>query len=218
MPAREHFRFYASQFDTVELNNSFYRQPTRERFEAWAQSAPPGFLFAVKGSRFVSHVRRMAVAQESIDRVVDGARGLGPMLGPILFQFEDNFRRDLARLDAFLPMLPRTERFTLEFRHESWLQPSVYERLRRCGVALCIPDHPQMPQAFELTADFTYVRLHSSGPRIAYGPPRLRQWAERIEDWRGRGLDVHVYFNNDADAHAVRDARTLKELVGATSS
>lgn len=154
MPAREHFNFYAQHFDTVELNNSFYRQPARERFNAWAQQAPPGFLFAVKGSRYVSHVKRMAVEQKSIDMVVEPAEGLGDKLGPILFQFQGNFQLDLPRLDSFLSMLPARHRFTLEFRHESWLLQPVFELLRRRGIALCIPDHPRMPKSLETTGDF----------------------------------------------------------------
>src|SRR6266700_4068494 len=120
MPAREHFAFYAQHFNTVELNNSFYRQPPRERFEAWRQQAPPGFLFAVKGSRYVTHIKRLAVEKKSIDLVVDAALGLGEKLGPILFQLQANFHVDLERLERLIGMLPTDERFTLEFRNDSW--------------------------------------------------------------------------------------------------
>jgi uncharacterized protein YecE (DUF72 family) len=213
LPAREHFAFYAQYFDTVELNNSFYRQPPPERFVAWREQAPPGFLFAVKGSRYVTHVKRLAVEQKSIDLVVDSARGLGDRLGPILFQLQANFHIDFERLRRFLGMLPDDRRFTLEFRHESWLVPPVFDLLRSQRIALCIPDHPKLPKSLEITSDFTYVRMHFPPHGIGYGTRTLQPWAERVADWRSQGRDVFVYLNNDMDGHAVRDARTLKELL-----
>ena len=130
LPAREHFAFYARHFDTVELNNSFYRQPPPERFDAWRELAPAGFLFAVKGSRYVSHIKRLAVEQKSIDMVVEPAVRLGEKLGPILFQLQANFHLDLERLARFLAMLPDHPRFAFEFRHDSWLIPAVCDLLR----------------------------------------------------------------------------------------
>ena len=216
MPAREHFRFYAAEFDTVELNNSFYRQPPLERFQAWRLDAPPGFLFAVKGSRYISHVKRLLVEQESVGRVVDAASGLGDRLGPILFQFPRTFHADLDRLDRFLAMLPPGFRFSLEFRHDSWLNDQVFHRLRQREVALCVPDHPKMPQAFVTTAGFTYVRMHMGGRGIGYSASALRRWADRVLSWRGTGLDVFVYFNNDAEGYAIRNARSLLQLLAET--
>jgi uncharacterized protein YecE (DUF72 family) len=214
MPAREHFAYYAEHFDTVELNNSFYRQPPVERFVAWREQAPPGFLFAVKGSRYVTHIKRLAVEQSSVDMVVDSAKGLGDKLGPILFQLQANFHLDLERLERFVRMLPAGLRFTLEFRHDSWLIPPVCELLRRRGIALCIPDHPKMPNRLEVTSDFTYIRMHLPQEGLGYGKRLLQPWAERIRDWRDRSVDVFVYFNNDMEGHAVKDALTLKELTG----
>ena len=213
MPAREHFNFYARHFDTVELNNSFYRQPPRERFKTWSQQAPPGFLFAVKGSRYVSHIKRMAVEQKSIDMVVEPAEGLGDRLGPILFQFQGNFQLDQPRLESFLLMLPAGHRFTLEFRHESWLIQPVFELLRARRIALCIPDHPKMPQSLEITSDFTYVRFHLGASGIGYSRSALEKWAERVREWRASGLDVFLYFNNDMEGYAIKDAETLKAML-----
>src|SRR2546421_509353 len=218
MPARQHFAFYASHFDTVELNNSFYRQPPVDRFKAWGAQAPAGFLFAVKGSRYVSHIKRLVVEQKSIDLVVEPALGLGKKLGPILFQFQANFHRDLQRLERFVEMLPPTLRYTLEFRHDSWLVPDVCELLKRHRIALCIPDHPKMPKRFEITSDFTYVRMHLPRRGVGYGRRALEPWAERVLDWQRAGCDVFVYFNNDMEGHAVKDAATLKELVGPTGA
>ena len=214
MPAREHFNFYAQHFDTVELNNSFYRQPPRERFAAWAQQAPPNFLFAVKASRYVSHIKRMAVEQKSIDLVVEPAEALGTRLGPFLFQFQGNFQLDLPRLAAFLLMLPARHRHTLEFRHDSWLIPAVFDLLRQHRVALCIPDHPKMPQSLELTADFTYVRFHLGDRGIGYRRAALETWAERVRRWRQDGLDVFLYFNNDMEGHAIKDGHALQRMLG----
>jgi len=213
LPAREHFAFYAQHFNTVELNNSFYRQPPRERFEAWREQAPPGFLFAVKGSRYVTHIKRLAVEKRSIDLVVDAALGLGDKLGPILFQLQANFHLDLDRLGHFVAMLPKDVRFTLEFRHDSWLVPVVFELLRAHHIALTIPDHPKMPKSLEITSDFTYIRMHLPPEGLGYGRRALQPWADRVIDWRRGGLDVFVYFNNDMEGHAIKDAQTLMALI-----
>lgn len=217
LPAREHFAFYAGHFDTVELNNSFYRQPPRERFAAWRDQAPPGFVFAVKGSRYVTHIKRLAIEQKSIDIVVEPALGLGDKLGPILFQLQANFRLDLERLERFVAMLPKDLRFTLEFRHDSWLVPAAFELLRAHRIALCIPDHPKMPKSFEITSDFTYIRMHLPPRSLGYGERALQPWAQRILEWSGQSLDVFVYFNNDMEGNAINDARTLISLVAGIS-
>ena len=211
--AADQLAFYAAEFDTVELNNSFYRQPTPEQFEAWGRAVADGFLFAVKGSRYVTHLKRMAVEQESIDRVDDSARGLGDRLGPILFQFQANFHADLPRLEAFLPRLAPDVRYVLEFRHDSWFIPAVFDLLHRHHVALCIADSPNMPQSLELTADFVYVRFHHGPYGVGYATQTLEGWAERINGWRRKGLEIFAYFNNDADAWAIRNARTLRSLL-----
>jgi uncharacterized protein YecE (DUF72 family) len=213
LPAREHFAFYARHFNTVELNSSFYRQPTRERFVAWAEQAPPDFLFAVKGSRYVTHIKRLAVEPKSIELVVDAARGLGEKLGPILFQLQANFHLDLERLKRFVSLLSADARVTLEFRHDSWLVPAVFDLLRAHRIALCIPDHPKMPKSFEITSDFAYIRMHLPRQGLGYGKRALQPWADRVLEWTGQKLDVFVYFNNDLEGHAIKDARTLISLL-----
>ncbi|MEA2667664.1 MAG: hypothetical protein QOJ33_598 [Chloroflexota bacterium] len=213
LPAREQFAFYARHFNTVELNNSFYRQPTQERFIAWGEQAPPGFLFAVKGSRYITHIKRLVVGSKSIELVVDAARGLGDKLGPILFQLQSNFKLDLQRLERFVAVLPTDFRFTLEFRHDSWLVPAVFEVLRAHRIALCIPDHPKMPKSLEITSGFTYIRMHLPPSGLGYGEQALRPWADRVLEWRGHKLDVFVYFNNDMEGHAIKDAQTLTSLL-----
>jgi uncharacterized protein YecE (DUF72 family) len=217
LPARDQLAFYAQHFNTVELNNSFYRQPTRERFVAWAEQAPPGFLFAVKGSRYITHIKRLAVESKSIDLVVDAARGLGDKLGPILFQLQANFNLDLERLERFVDMLPVDLRFTIEFRHDSWLVPAVFDLLRAHRIALCIPDDPKMPKSFEITSDFTYIRMHLPPHGLGYGERALEPWARRGFEWTRQSLDVFVYFNNDMEGHAIKDARTLISMVAGIS-
>src|SRR3984893_3513564 len=213
LPARADFAYYAQRFSTVELNNSFYRQPSRERFEAWREQAPPGFLFAVKGSRYVSHIKRLSVEQKSIDLVVDAALGLGDKLGPILFQLQANLHLDLERFERFVGMLPTGTRFTLEFRHDSWLVPAVFDLLRAHRIALLSPDHPKMPKSLEITSDFIYIRMHLPPRGLGYGRSALEPWADRISEWKRQSLDVFVYFNNDMEGHAIKDAQTLISLV-----
>jgi len=217
LPARDQLAYYAQHFSTVELNNSFYRQPTRERFVAWGEQAPPGFLFAIKGSRYITHIKRLAVEPKSIDLVVDAARGLGDKLGPILFQLQANFHLDLERLKRFVDMLPVDQRFTIEFRHDSWLVPAVFDLLRAHRIALCIPDDPKMPKSFEITSDFTYIRMHLPRHGLGYGERALEPWARRVFEWTRQSLDVFVYFNNDMEGHAIKDARTLISIVAGIS-
>jgi uncharacterized protein YecE (DUF72 family) len=214
LPAREQLAYYGSHFSTVELNNSFYRQSTAEPFQRWSQQAPAGFLFAVKASRYITHLKRLAVEQSSVDMVIEAARGLGKKLGPILFQLPPNWECDLDRLGGFLLKLPAGLRFAFEFRHPSWLAPRVLESLRDRNVALCVPDHPTMPQCPDVTADFAYVRMHQGAEGIGYGLSALRTWSDRIRTWRAQGAEVYVYFNNDAGGHAIKDAESLRRLLG----
>ena len=163
----------------------------------------------------MTHIKRLVVEEKSIDLVVDSARGLGDKLGPVLFQLQANFHLDLERLRRFLAMLPDDVRFAIGFRHDSWLVQAVFELLRQQVVALCIPDHPKMPKLLEITSDFTYIRMHLPPRGLGYGERVLQPWADRIIDWRRAGLDVFVYFNNDMEGYAVRDAKTLGSMVSA---
>jgi uncharacterized protein YecE (DUF72 family) len=211
---------YAEEFDTVELNASFYRLPASEQFAAWKERTPPGFAFAVKGSRFITHVRRLRDAEAATAKFREHARALGRKGAVALWQLPPSFARDIDRLAAFirLPSRGGTRRQAVEFRHESWYVPEVYELLERRGFALVLPDSAADPSmtAPELrhTAGFTYVRLHCGrGARGNYTGRQLEQWAERISAWR-RVRDVYVYFNNDWEGFAVRNARRLKEILG----
>src|SRR4029077_13025718 len=157
--------------------------------------------------------KRLAVESKSIDLVVEAARGLGDKVGPILFQLQANFSMDLERLERFIAILPVDARFTMEFRHDSWLVPAVFDVLRAHRIALCTPDGPKMPKSFEITSDFTYIRMHQPPSGLGYGERALQPWAQRLLEWSGQKLDVFVYFNNDIEGHAINDANTLLSIV-----
>ncbi len=221
LPARAWLAYYAERFTTVELNNPFYRLPTTEMFAAWRAAVPAGFVFAVKASRFLTHLKRLREPEDPLRLLLERARRLGPTLGPVLFQLPGNFQLKVERLDGFLQALARQRlvrplRAVLEIRHASWLVPEVIERLRRAGVALCLTDWRETPVRDVLTADFVYVRRH--GARRRYGGPypeaSLREDARDIRRWLRQGRHVYVYFNNDGLAHAVRDAERLRAMIG----
>jgi uncharacterized protein YecE (DUF72 family) len=218
-PARLWLRHYAQHFDTVEVNNTFYRLPLRTSVARWVEETPPGFLFAVKASRYLTHVRRLTDLSGGIERYYERLEPLfaTPKLGPVLWQLPANFRRDDDRLAAVLAALPRG-RHCFEFRHPSWFVDSVYALLRTHGAALVIGDRPEVKdfQAHVFTTDWTYVRFHhgSRGRRGNYSERELEGWAQRFEDWRGE-VEVLAYFNNDWEAFAIRNALWLKRRLSA---
>jgi uncharacterized protein YecE (DUF72 family) len=207
---------YAQDFPTVEINNSFYRLPDEKTFRTWAQQVPPGFVFAVKASRFITHIKRLKAAEDSVNLLLSRTAPLGSTLGPILFQLPPQWKLNLQRLAEFLSVLPEGRRFVMEFREPSWFTHSVYELLRRRNVALCLHDWVEMSWPHEVTADFTYIRFHGSGQRYGGSYPNkdLGEWAERIRNWEGRLRQVFVYFNNDTGGHAINNAKTLRQMLG----
>jgi uncharacterized protein YecE (DUF72 family) len=218
LPANRWLEHYARLFDTVEVNTTFYRLPNRSAVEGWAAQTPPGFVFAVKASRYLTHVRRLSDLATGIERFYDRIEPLveARKLGPVLWQLPPTFRRDDERLEAALAALP-PGRHCFEFRHESWFVPEVYDLLRRRNAALVIGDTPNRPfQVHELTADWTFVRFHygSRGRNGNYSERELSEWADRIGRWR-RKAEVYAYFNNDWNAYAVRNGLTLKRLLEA---
>ena len=210
------FEFYARHFDTVEINNSFYRLPTAKTFDAWRESAPRNFIFAVKASRFITHMKKLKDPQQSSQKFFLVAERLQEKLGPILFQLPPRWKLNIERLGEFLEMLPDGFRYAFEFRDESWLVPEVFALLKKHNAAFCIHDFADMKIPIEITADFTYIRFH--GPTSAkywgsYSNSQLHKWAEWIKSWRSELAAVYVYFNNDPEGAAVRNALELKELV-----
>jgi uncharacterized protein YecE (DUF72 family) len=217
LPARRWLAFYAGLFDTVEVNTTFYRLPRRDSVATWVAETPPGFLFAVKASRFLTHMKRLTDLGTGVERFYEriGPLLATPKMGPVLWQLPESFHRNDERLESALARLP-PGRHCFEFRHASWFSDDVYALLRQHGAALVIGDHPERPfQAYELTADWTFVRFHygSRGRGGNYSGRELEEWAGRIEGWR-RTADVYAYFNNDWNGYAVRNGLSLRDLLG----
>jgi uncharacterized protein YecE (DUF72 family) len=216
LPERRWLEHYATLFDTVEVNATFYRLPTRKAVRGWVDATPPGFLFAVKVSRYLTHMKRLTDVGQGLARFLDRLEPLvgTPKLGPFLWQLPERFHRDNERLAAALDAAP-PGRHCFEFRHPSWFDEEVYALLRAHGAALAVGDEPSRPFVEpELTADWTFLRFHRGrrGRRGNYAPTELRSWAGRIRRV-ARRADVYAYFNNDWEAFAVRNARDLSRLL-----
>jgi uncharacterized protein YecE (DUF72 family) len=217
LPPRRWLAHYATLFDTVEVNSTFYRLPSRDAVANWAAETPPGFRFAIKASRYLTHIKRLTNLGQGVERFYERIEPLieAGKLGPVLWQLPGNFRCDRERLGAALEQLP-AGRHCFEFRHPSWFNDDVYGMLRRHGVALVIGDSPERPfQTHEMTADWTFLRFHQGtrGRRGNYSATELEEWARRISAWRRR-VEVFAYFNNDWNAFAVRNALALKRGLG----
>ena len=214
MPQKDWFGHYAARFDTVEINNSFYRLPPPETFAQWRERAPKGFLYAVKYSRFGSHMKRLLDPEQHMARFLASALELRETLGPVLVQLPPNWRADPERLDAFLGVAPKKLRWAIEFRDASWLCGPVYAVLRRHNAALVIhdllPHHPELR-----TADWSYRRYHGQNYSGSYTPQFLSAQARLIADDLEAGRDVFVYFNNDLGGHAIRNALALRRYLDA---
>jgi len=217
LPASRWLEHYATIFDTVEVNSTFYRLPRETAVANWVRETPPGFVFAVKMSRYATHIKRLRELEPSIELFYDRIRPLveSPRLGPVLWQLPPGFRRDDARLAEALDRLP-PGRHCFEFRDETWFAEPVYELLRRHRVALVIGDTPQRPfQAHELTTDWTFVRFHYGrrGRGGNYSERELEEWAQRLEAW-AENHEVFAYFNNDWNGYAVRNGLWLRRRLG----
>ena len=216
LPPGRWLAHYATLFDTVEVNNTFYRLPNRSAVAGWVEQSPPDFLFAVKASRYLTHVKRLTDLDSGIKRFYERIEPLyaSRKMGPVLWQLPPTFKRNDERLAEALAKLP-PGRHCFEFREPSWFVAETYELLRRHGVALVIGDDPRRPfQALEVTADWTFVRFHhgSRGRAGNYSESELEAWAERIEHW-SRTVDVYAYFNNDWQGFAVKNGSRLKRLL-----
>ncbi len=201
--------FYSGNFNTVEINATFYRLPKPEYVDNWAAAVPEDFIFSVKGSRYLTHIKRLGDTGEPLDRFFDLIARLGSKAGPVLWQLPPQLKRSDDRLAAFAGALPGGWRNVFEFRHPSWFCPEVYGILERAGAALCIGDHPDWPQDITLTAGWTYLRFHFGEDEGRYTEGQLQLWAERIGKFASEGADVFIYFNNDWNAHAIVNARDL---------
>ncbi|MHA6770215.1 DUF72 domain-containing protein [Sphingobium ummariense] len=217
LAAKNWFTFYARHFDTVEINNSFYRLPPPATVEKWRDQAPPGFCYAVKANRFLTHVKKLKDCAEPMERMMASFRHFPPTLGPILYQLPPNLHRDLAGLEDFLPLLPHDAVPIFEFRHVSWYDDAVYALLDRHGAGICTHDMPGSPSPRLALGPAAYVRFHGSTSKYRgrYPDATLRGWADWMKEQAGAGRAVWAYFNNDYDAQAIEDARRLRDMAGA---
>jgi uncharacterized protein YecE (DUF72 family) len=212
---REEFGYYASQFDTVELNGSFYRLPIEGAPEKWLAQAPENFLYAWKYPRWLTHYYKLKDPAESYKLVFGRMAALGDREGPVLFQLHPRMVKDRERLATALKLLPKGKRVAYEFRHPSWYDDDIFALLAEHDAALCISDHHDAPSPWHATASWIYVRGHGPGGRYhgRYGEPALRTWARRIRAWSRASKDVFCYFDNDIEAAAPKDAALLKDLL-----
>ena len=213
----EWLRFYLRDFDTVELNNTFYTLPKEETFDSWRKNTPHDFLFAVKGSRFLTHMIKLKDAERGLVNFMPRAERLRWKLGPVLWQLPPGWKVNVERLEEFLRLLPKKHRYTFELRNQTWMTEEVYDVLRKYNAAFCIYELAGYQSPMEITADWTYVRLHGPTPfkyQGSYSDEQLEEWAARIRKWSRSMKAIYVYFDNDDSAYAVNNALTLKRMLG----
>ena len=218
LPQRLWLPYFAERFQTVEVNNTFYQFPEKPVFEHWRQTSPPDFVFALKMSRFLTHLKRLHDPEEPVHRFMERASGLGTKLGPILIQLPPRYHLNLELLEGALRLLGGSIRVAVEFRDETWFVDGTRALLERCGAALCLADSPRRTQPAWRTANWGFVRFHEGAGPHAPGYERavLERWVERVREMWPAGDDVYVYFNNDAFGYAIRDAATFAELAAAS--
>ena len=214
MAAKNWFTFYAGQFDTVEINNSFYRLPKPETVDKWREQAPKGFCYAAKANRYLTQMKKLKDCEEPLERMMEAFAHFGAALGPVLYQLPPHFTLDLPRLEAFLRITPRDPVPVFEFRHPSWYVDEVHALLAKHGAAFCVHDMPGSVSPRLGVGSTAYVRFHGTTGKYrgGYSRERLADWAEWMKGQSREGRTVWAYFNNDHDAQAIIDARILKEL------
>ncbi len=215
LPASKMMAEYVQHFDTVEINNSFYKLPSVEAFREWRRSTPRGFCFAVKASRFITHMKKLKDPQNALDNILSRAKELKDKLGPVLFQLPPKWMVNAQRLEEFLDALPRRQQYAFEFRERSWHQQEIYEILARHNAAFCIYELSGFQSPELVTADFAYLRLHGPGGPYQGSYPKavLRDWAAKIKRWGEHLKDIYVYFDNDQAGYAAKNAVELKMMV-----
>jgi uncharacterized protein YecE (DUF72 family) len=237
LPKDKWLEYYAQHFDTVELNNTFYHLPKPQYLKRWHNLTPKNFLYAVKASRYITHIKKLKDVSQELTRFLGLAALLGRKLGPVLYQLPPSLHKDLDRLESFLQILcsvilnpsrcsrtgsvkrseeslPRRPDSVFEFRHESWYCEDTYKLLDKFGVGFCIHDLSGLESPRVVTGDIIYVRFHGTTGRYSgcYSKSMLANWAKWLKDQSKQVRGIYVYFNNDACAYAVRNAKQLKEL------
>lgn len=215
LKAADMLGFYAEHFSTVEINNSFYRLPSVAAVESWAEQVPKDFLFAMKASRYTTHVKRLKDAPKSFEKYFPRVDPLRKKLGPILFQLPPRFVPDIERLETFIAALPKRHRYVFEFRDPRWFTDDVCDVLNAANCAFCIFDIGGSQSPNWLTADFAYIRLHGPGKKYqgSYSDDALREWAKCIRSFARKGIDVFCYFDNDQKGHAPQNAKRLNAML-----
>jgi uncharacterized protein YecE (DUF72 family) len=216
LPKARWFEHYARYFDTVEVNSTFYHLPKAQTVINWHDKAPARFLYAVKASRYITHVKKLTDPQESLERFLELAGLLKRRLGPVLYQLPPGLHKDLKKLDDFIACLPKPKQAVFEFRHRSWYDQETTDLLRRRKVAFCIHDMAGKASPRVVTGDMIYVRFHGTADRYAgsYTDAMLAEWADWLSDQRDKVRAVYAYFNNDVEGHALNNATTLRRLLG----
>ena len=215
MEKRDMLSFYVKQFNTVEINATYYRLPFKNMVKGWHDRAPNGFLYAVKGHRRVTHYNKLKDVDEPVANHIERVKELGDHLGPMLWQLPPSLHMDAVRLDEFLEGLPHEYRHAVEFRHKTWLNPEIFKIMRKHNAAQVWISSRQMPINFTDTADFVYARFHGleGGYRYDYNREELKPWAEEMKKAKDLGKDVFAYFNNDVDCHAPYNAKLLRDIL-----
>jgi len=218
LKAREHFDYYRKHFDTVEINNTFYRLPAKEVFLSWKDKVYKDFIYVVKASRFITHMKKLKDTSEGLTNYLENTSLLGENLGPILFQLPPNWEINAERLEKFLQILPGQFRYVFEFRNSTWYSPEIFSLLEKYNCAFCIYELEGHLSPIRVTADFIYLRLHGPGGKYqgSYGDESLQKWALQCREWLASGMDTYVYFDNDEKGYAAFNALKLKELLIAT--
>lgn len=211
----EQLDYYLKYFQTVEINNSFYKLPSKETFQNWKEAVPEDFIFAIKGSRYITHMKKLNVKRENIEKFFNSTDQLEVKAGPILFQLPPNWKVNYERFENFLLQLPQDYRYTFEFRNETWYDERIYDLLRSKNHAFCIYELAGHHSPTEITADFVYVRLHGPGDKYqgSYDKATLKKWAEECKVWQKEGKDVFIYFDNDQEGYAAFNAKELLEML-----
>jgi uncharacterized protein YecE (DUF72 family) len=211
---KDHFKYYQAHFNTVEINNTFYRLPKKETFISWKTDVSADFVYMIKASRFITHMKKLHDPQESTALFLDHVRLLGKKLGAILFQLPPVMKVNIELLEQFISKLPTSYRYVFEFRNISWYTDAVYRTLQKYNCAFCIYELEGHQSPVITTADFVYVRLHGPGKKYqgSYTDATLKHWADQCESW-AKDKDVFVYFDNDQEGYAAFNAIRLMEIL-----
>ena len=224
LPSKDKLKYFSQRFKTAEINYSFYHLPRPSTYQNWYRQTPEDFLFAVKASRFITHIKRLQGVEEAWEQFIENTLSLKEKLGPILFQFPPSFKAneiEIKRLEDFLKLITKSLKskiyilkFAFEFRHKSWCDDKIYKLLKKYNAAWVIADSPRYPRADVVTANFVYIRMHGSKILFAskYTKKELSSLAQKIKKWLKQKLDVYCYFNNDAYGYSIENAKTLLEL------